>query len=49
MLSIEKAREILWKTAQELTDDQVQNLLNIIYFVLKKTRDKGLNKPIIKH
>jgi len=31
MISIEEARDILWKDGLSMTDDQVRDLLNLLY------------------
>lgn len=46
VLSIEKARDILWKDAEGMTDNQIQDLLDFLYSVCSIVwNQNGLNKP----
>lgn len=48
MLSIEQAKKILWKDGEEMTDNQVQDLLDFLYCICNVVyNNNGLNKPVI--
>ena len=48
VLSIEKAKIILWEDAEGMTDNQVQDLLDFLYCICGFVYDKNsLNKPKI--